>query len=422
MVSRLVFCLGLLPLAVYSSASFAADDGILQIMVSKGHQSIAVYRNGAEVAKSKVSTGKQGHATPTGIFSVLEKKKYHESNLYSNSPMPFMQRLTWSGIALHESKHVPAYPASHGCVRLPSAFARTLYDMTARGVHVVISEAPVVPMRIENPRLFKPVRPAPETLLLTDTALRPSQTILGNLPVEVASNEAAARQAAPARTEKAAATAPLRILITRRGDRERILDIQNLLNRLGFNAGEPDGVAGSNTQIAANAFRLAHSLPPGKSVLEAAFVKALYQAAGQDEPPVGHLMVRQNFRPLFEASIVIREPEKELGTHFLIAVDTDINAGTAQWTAVSLENNLTEATRKRLGITSLAAAPDMNAATSALDRIEIGTDLRERIERLMTPGTSLTITDNNISPETGKGTDFVTVTRETPVKPARPKT
>ena len=101
MVSRLVFCLALLPGVVFASTTLAADDSVLQIVISKGTQSLAVYRDGVEIKTSRVSTGKTGHATPTGIFSILEKRKYHESNLYSNAPMPYMQRLTWSGIALH---------------------------------------------------------------------------------------------------------------------------------------------------------------------------------------------------------------------------------------------------------------------------------------------------------------------------------
>ncbi len=142
----------------------AADNArTLQIIVSKDSQSLAVYDGAKVVATSKVSTGKQGHDTPTGIFSVLEKRKYHESNLYSNAPMPWMQRLTWSGIALHESSSVPNYPASHGCVRLPAAFAKSLYQMTTRGVHVIISDEAVSPQPITHASLFVPppsARPA----------------------------------------------------------------------------------------------------------------------------------------------------------------------------------------------------------------------------------------------------------------------
>ncbi len=88
-------------------------------------------------------TGK-GHATPTGVFTILQKEVDHKSNLYNNAPMPFMQRLTWDGIAMHAG-NLPGYPASHGCIRPPLAFARLLYGETARGMTVVITDDAPIP-------------------------------------------------------------------------------------------------------------------------------------------------------------------------------------------------------------------------------------------------------------------------------------
>src|ERR1700712_1659616 len=160
MVLRLVFGLGLLSATALTHLADAADARILQIVVSTNRQQLSVYDGDTVIATTKVSTGKSGHSTPTGIFSVLEKEVYHRSNIYSNSPMPFMQRLTWSGIALHESNSVPNYPASHGCVRMPKAFAKKLYEMTQPGVHVVIADAAVVPQPIQHATLFHPLAPA----------------------------------------------------------------------------------------------------------------------------------------------------------------------------------------------------------------------------------------------------------------------
>lgn len=409
MVSRLVFCLALLPGVAFSSLALAEDDGILQIVVSKAQQSLAVYRDGAEIATTRVSTGKAGHSTPTGVFSILEKRKYHESNLYSSAPMPFMQRLTWSGIALHEGR-VPNYPASHGCIRLPAKFARELYGMTARGVHVVVSEAPVIPVRISHGNLFKPRPAQPDMLLLTDTPLRSTRPLPGERAVEVAMNETTALPQTSVTVPREPAE-PIRILITRRGDRERILDMQALLNQLGFETGVPDGHAGQATMRAIAEFRLAHDLPASKVVLEPTFLQALYGAAGKTGFPNGQLFVRQNFKPLFEGPVSIREPEKELGTHFFIATEADAQTGSADWTAMTLENRLPDATMKRLGITQRADTTDTEAADHTLDRIDIPTNLRERIESLLGKGSSITITDNGISPETGLGTDFITLTK-----------
>lgn len=142
----------LLSTSVLVQVAMAGDAKSLQIIVSKTEQTLSLYEDGALIATSKVSSGKPGHDTPSGIFSILDKRKYHESNIYSAAPMPFMQRLTWSGIALHEG-HVPNYPASHGCIRLPSKFAKKLFGMTARGVHVIVADEALTPRRIDHPVL-----------------------------------------------------------------------------------------------------------------------------------------------------------------------------------------------------------------------------------------------------------------------------
>ncbi|HSD15723.1 MAG TPA: L,D-transpeptidase family protein [Thermomonas sp.] len=116
-----------------------AGDGQLVIVVSLPTQRAHVYRNGVRIGVSTVSTGTATHPTPTGTFEILQKKRMNHSNLYNNAPMPFMQRLTWDGIALHAGK-IPGYPASHGCVRLPLAFAEALYAETERGMLVVIAD------------------------------------------------------------------------------------------------------------------------------------------------------------------------------------------------------------------------------------------------------------------------------------------
>ena len=112
-------------------------------MVSTASQRMFVFKDGALWDSSPVSTGRRGHATPAGVFPILQKRVFHRSNIYSNAPMPYMQRLTWSGIAIHSGR-LPGYPASHGCVRLPPAFARALYGLTrASATTVVITNSPI---------------------------------------------------------------------------------------------------------------------------------------------------------------------------------------------------------------------------------------------------------------------------------------
>ncbi|GGY97528.1 L,D-transpeptidase family protein [Novosphingobium colocasiae] len=118
------------------------QSGVL-IVVSKASQRMFVFKDGQPWQTSPVSTGRRGHSTPAGVFPILQKAVRHRSNLYSNAPMPYMQRLTWRGVAIHAG-HLPGYPASHGCIRLPLAFARALYGLTrASTTTVVVTNEPV---------------------------------------------------------------------------------------------------------------------------------------------------------------------------------------------------------------------------------------------------------------------------------------
>lgn len=138
-----------------------SPQGPTTIVVSLREQRAYVYRNGVRIGISKVSTGKPGYETPTGVFTILEKHREHYSNRYDNAPMPFMQRLTWDGVALHAG-NVPAYPASHGCIRLPYAFSEILFGITAHGMTVVVTDTATAPT-VVYPGLFAAARAFPAT-------------------------------------------------------------------------------------------------------------------------------------------------------------------------------------------------------------------------------------------------------------------
>src|SRR5437762_3701697 len=144
-----------------------SPSGPLVVLVSVPEQTMHVYRNGILIGRSSVSTGSKGHATPGGVFSILEKKQEHYSKKYENAPMPNMQRLTWTGIAMH-SGNLPGYPASHGCIRLPFDFSQLLFSATAKGGTVVVGDGKTpVPHLASNPGLLL----APKDL--TPEMLRP---------------------------------------------------------------------------------------------------------------------------------------------------------------------------------------------------------------------------------------------------------
>jgi hypothetical protein len=133
-----------------------SPSGPIVLVVSLDEQRAYVYRNGIAIGLSTISSGKPGHETPTGVFTILQKDKDHKSNLYNSAPMPYMQRLTWDGIALHGG-NLPGHPASHGCVRLPQAFAQKLFGETKRGDTVVVADAKSAPMSLAYPAVLAPV-------------------------------------------------------------------------------------------------------------------------------------------------------------------------------------------------------------------------------------------------------------------------
>ena len=123
----------------YVWAADAPSTGSLLLTIDLTAQRLMVYRNGGLMAASVISTGTLGRETPTGVFTVLEKKVFHRSSTYDNAPMPYMQRLTTKGIAIHAGD-LPGYPASHGCIRLPNEFAKRLYGITSVGTQVMITD------------------------------------------------------------------------------------------------------------------------------------------------------------------------------------------------------------------------------------------------------------------------------------------
>jgi hypothetical protein len=131
-----------------------SPSGPVVVLVSIPQQTIYVYRNGILIGRSTVSTGTKGHSTPGGVFAILDKKQRHYSKKYDNAPMPYMQRLTWSGIAMH-SGALPGYPASHGCIRLPYDFSQLLFATTAKGGTVVVGDGKTpTPHFASNPGLL----------------------------------------------------------------------------------------------------------------------------------------------------------------------------------------------------------------------------------------------------------------------------
>ena len=340
-------------------------------------------------AQSRVSTGVPGHPTPQGIFSILEKRVYHESNIYSSAPMPYMQRITWSGVAMHQGV-VPNHPASHGCIRLPADFARRLWSLTKVGARVIIAQDDVPLTEISSKRLFtagpqaiaeapQPAKVRVATSSVTDAPLKGSidASTAQEARIEHAIDQMV--QAGAAAGEAASATssdAPLRLL------------------------DKPATVAAAKDPM----------LRPGPI--------SVYISR-----KLGKLFVRKGFTEVFETAVTIANPDEPLGTHMFTALEGH-NDGTMRWNVASLATDRVVKpgkyqmtyTRRGEPLRVQLVAPEYDVMPprdphAALERIAIPQDALARINELMTPGASLIISDLGMSYETGKGTDFIVLTR-----------
>ena len=188
--------------AVAEKEAGTKPQGPLVIVVSIERQKVTIYDSNGVFAESPVSTGMKGHSTPMGVFSVIQKHKFHHSNIYSGAPMPYMQRITWSGVAMHAGV-LPGYPASHGCIRMPMAFAVKMWNWTKMGARVIVAPGQMSPQSFSHP-LLASVRVPPQPA----ASLEP-QTNVGDKAdkgaADAVSGEVKAAEAKPLETKTASA-------------------------------------------------------------------------------------------------------------------------------------------------------------------------------------------------------------------------
>ncbi|WP_306140907.1 L,D-transpeptidase [Roseibium sp. MMSF_3412] len=368
------------------TAKEAVDETPIHMLVSIDNQQIKVYRGLDLIEQSPISSGKRGHSTPTGVFSILEKRRKHFSNLYDNAPMPFMQRLTWSGIALHVGK-LPGYPASHGCIRLPRPFAKSLYKMTNRGMHVVVTRGSAEPQAVRHPVLPQPFVPATEVASLSGSTIDADPALRG--AISPATLQAALEIAQP---ENPYFDRPLRMIITPRKQPNKIKVLQRLLNEMGYKAGPVDGVVGRKTRAAIGLYQEITDQPVTEKVTDS-LIARVHLDAGYEKSHNATLRVRRKFRDIYSAPVSIKHLEQAIGTHVYTALDFEQGEGSVEWIAVSAEGD--------------RGGP----SDDLLNRIDMPEKVARDLSKMLTPGTSLTITDRSFKRNTGLGTDFVVITR-----------
>ena len=343
-----------------------ASKGVLQIVVSIGSQRVTLYSNGARVAQGPVSTGTPGHPTPMGVFSIIQKDRYHHSNLYGNAPMYYMQRITWSGSAMHEGV-LPGRPASHGCIRLSHGFAAALWPTTKLGVRVIVASGDPSPTDFDHPKLFAP-RPKP-----------------AEPPAALSEVQSGVIRVAESTTTDA-----------------RALDVTQLPS-------DPEKTGPATVDPP-------KPLPPARQVDQP--VKRTGHVSVFVSRKEGKIFVRQGFVPLFDMPVVIADPDRPLGTHVFTAMGVRPDGGGMRWNLISIPTEarrVVETSRKgRKGQPAkqiVIEAKASSTAAEALDRIQLPVEAMERIGELLMPGTSLVVSDKGLGGETGRGTDFIVLTR-----------
>jgi lipoprotein-anchoring transpeptidase ErfK/SrfK len=350
--------------------------GVLSVIISIDKQQLTLYSDGQPIAHSRVSTGVPSHPTPTGVFSVIQKDRWHRSNLYYNAPMYFMQRVTWSGVAMHQGV-VPRGPASHGCIRLPEAFARQMWGITKLGARVIIARSEATPVAISNERLFTLKREPAEPNRQAQAA-SPETAGGASGSVELARLSGAKREETVSDASK---------------------PVGPTLNAMAYAIVPPRDIANTGPDLK---FAEPRPLKPGPiSVL-----------ISRKE---GKLFVRKGFEPVFYVPVTFSEPDRPLGTHVFTALAVNDDNTTLRWNVVSMPGTGSapakkSAKRKHVQPPPAPPRPASNA-TEALERVSIPPETFERISELMSPGASLIISDQGLGPETGKGTDFIVLTR-----------
>jgi len=395
----------------------------IMAIVSIKTQQVTFYDADGWILRAPVSTGTNGRETPAGVFAVLEKDLDHHSSLYDDASMPHMQRLTWNGIALHGGP-LPGYAASHGCVRMPFDFAEKVFDLTQIGMRVIISPNDAAPVEFSHPALFVPNAKA--------VAAAPDRAERFALAAEDAATAAddAKKTAAAAAREAASLTASLRKLEGQKARADADLayadkalaaaktdqakahaqDVQLKATAKAAEAGTQLDTARADAKSKLDAAAGAKDAAKAAATTKADAAKAATEAKLALEPvsvyisrATQKLYVRRNthkpwadggevFEATMEVPVVIRDPERPIGTHVFTAMarnDTGL-----RWAVVTIDNG--------------------DDAKDALDRITIPQDVLDRIAPTALPRSSIIVSDEPLSRETNFRTEFVAVLSNEP--------
>jgi hypothetical protein len=419
--------------SVQSIESRSGGDPIMAI-VSLRDQRITVYDADGWILRATVPTGQKGRATPAGIFSVLQKRTEQYSKLC----------LVWSGIALRGGR-LPGYPASHGCARTPFPSAARPFDATRLALRVIVAPRDVAPVEIAHPALpskseanilaaaraaeaIKTANKAYQARLAAVTASREAARLMVPVRVAESSRLRAERQLVAAEATLAFAVSPeakAQAEDAKTKALDRIVELQAQL-----------AAAKADVQPKLDAVASARAAAAAAEAMRIGAAQAAQETARDLEPvsmfvsrKTQRLYVRRAFQPIWDSPVTILDADRPTGTHVFTAMEqTGFDKG-MRWSAVTLDDAHPRAAepqgraRRRVdqAIEPTSANPD--SAKAALDRIVIARDALDRIAGMVSPRSSLIISDEEMSAEAGKDTEFVVVLSGEPqggIKSRRP--
>jgi cell division septum initiation protein DivIVA len=451
-----------------------AQSPVLAI-VSIANQRVQIFGKDGLMSSAPVSSGSRGHETPQGVFTIIEKNVDHRSNLYNDASMPFMQRLTWSGVALHAGP-LPGYPASHGCIRLPYGFAQSLFKMTKLNMRVIVSPYETAPVGIEHVALFQPSMPADDTAVETPSSkiASGSPMMLGSRPkagvaplVESkatpqqglqqhlarlrqttadATQSAAKAKAAIAPKKSGAARLKQQAKQAQGQEKAAKVRLEGTTRTLASAKSEPqlsradaankkaeaDLATASAKAIAlradadqaGRALTAAVAAAKGAEEARLAAVNELDYAANLNEPTsvfvsrqTQRIYVRRGRWPVLDAPITVKDPDAPIGTHVFTAVNHGQDRREFRWLMVTVPPLNPSPVETAKSKTKAKVAPTVPVPTLSengkviLDRLEIPQHVRDRVTPYLQLGSSLIVSDLGLSFETGKGTEFIIQTR-----------
>jgi hypothetical protein len=414
-----------------SVESRAAGEPIMAI-VSLRNQRITVYDAKGWILRAPVSSGQKGRETPAGIFSIIQKDADHHSNLYDDAYMPHMQRITWSGIALHGGP-LPGYPASHGCIRMPYGFAERLFDATNLGMRVIVAPSEVAPVEIVHPDLlmFKSSAGAIAASTAAEATAAAGKADQARVAAAAASREAARATMSVRTVETAKLRAERQLAAAERGvasagsaePREQAESAR--ANAAARTAEIEVQLAAAKTELQAklDAVAASREAAVATETARAVAAEAAQKMARALEPisifisrKTQRLYVRQAFAPVLDTPVMIRDADHPIGTHVFTAMERNDEGGDMRWSVVSMNGGHSDDSRPEPKGSARGRdrdfdpiSTDQGGAIAALDRIVIPQEALDRIAGMASPKSSLIISDEPLSSETGKGTEFVIV-------------